>query len=292
MSDAVRAYPNTYFVQGRLVENEPARLQIQDLFLNMGMGGVLPEQPDPSSFRQILDVGCGTGGWLIGLARQYPSISLLVGIDVNKHMLDFARTQVEGQQVSDRVQLQEMDALRSLDFSTSTFDLVNQRFGFSFLRKWEWQRLLNEYRRVCKPGGVIRIVELDLSLKSTSAALNSLLKMTVEAFYHAGHFFTSKGDGVTSQLAPLLEQTRLQNVQRRIYPLEYRTGTLEWQYFSEDMRSLFQTIVPFLRKWTRLTEDYEAIYEQALEEMQLPDFVATTSVVASWGNKPSKDQNK
>jgi hypothetical protein len=33
-------------------------------------------------------------------------------------------------------------------------------------------------------------------------------------------------------------------------------------------------------------EDYEEIYQQALKEMQQPDFVATGTLLTVWGTKP------
>ncbi len=67
--------PSTYIVQGRSNEEELTRLQIQDHLVTIGMGGVLPEQPDPARFQRVLDVGCGTGGWLIEAAKTYYSSS-------------------------------------------------------------------------------------------------------------------------------------------------------------------------------------------------------------------------
>jgi tRNA G46 methylase TrmB len=74
-----RENPNTYFVQDRSSEEEAHRLQVQDRMTTAGMGGVLPEQTDPTIFRRVLDVGCGTGWWLIEAAKTYPSMSLLIG---------------------------------------------------------------------------------------------------------------------------------------------------------------------------------------------------------------------
>ncbi len=47
-------------------------------------------------------------------------------------------------------------------------------------------------------------------------------------------------------------------------------------------------MLPFLRKWTRVPDDYEEIYQQMLSEMQQPDFVATSSYLTARGDKPRK----
>src|SRR6266568_6555358 len=92
-----REHPSTYFVQDRSNLDEMTRLHIQDTMLNTGMGGALPEQPDPTIFQRVLDVGCGTGDWLIEAAKTYPNLSSLVGVDISGKMLDYARTQAEEQ---------------------------------------------------------------------------------------------------------------------------------------------------------------------------------------------------
>jgi hypothetical protein len=72
-------------------------------------------------------------------------------------------------------------------------------------------------------------------------------------------------------------------VETHIYPLKYRAGTPEGQFFVEDMQYFFRTIVPFLQRWTRLPDDYKEIYRQMLREMRQHDFVATWEMHTAWG---------
>jgi ubiquinone/menaquinone biosynthesis C-methylase UbiE len=281
-----REQPSTYFVQDRSNQEELDRLQIQGQLLTASMGGVLPEQPDPTAFLRVLDVGCGTGDWLIELAKTTPTCTRLVGVDVSLKFVEYARARAEAEQVSDRVEFRVMDALRMLEFPSESFDLVNQRFASGWLRTWDWRKLLQEYQRVCRPGGVVRITEPDLAAESTSAALSRLSELFVRAFHHAGNLFTPASDSVPSELARLLSQHGLQQVQTRAYTLEYHAGTLEGQRFFEDLKLIYRTVLPFLRKWTRVPDDFEEIYQQMLREMQQPDFVATMGLLTAWGNVP------
>jgi SAM-dependent methyltransferase len=286
--DPRQEHGGTYFVQDRSNEEELTRVAIQDQMTTAGMGGVLPEQPDPARFRQVLDVGCGTGDWLIEVAKTYPDISRLVGIDVNHKMIEYARTQAEVQQVSDRVEFRLMDALQMLEFPTDYFDLVNQRFGVSYLRTWDWPKLLHEYQRVTRPRGIIRITEATFITESSSPALIRIYELTRNTLYRAGHLFTLDNNGVTSELAGLLKQPGIQNVQTHTHALEYRAGTAEGRLFYEDMRQVFRTALPFYQKWGQAPVDYEAITQQALSEMQQPDFMATWILLTAWGTKPLK----
>jgi hypothetical protein len=74
-------------------------------------------------------------------------------------------------------------------------------------------------------------------------------------------------------------------VQTRVHTLEFRAGTPEGQRFYEDVRLLYRTIVPFFRKWMRLPDDYEEIYQQMLSEVQQPNFIETAVLLTAWGNK-------
>ncbi len=281
-----REYPNTYVVQDRSNTQEMARLLIQDRMLTSGMGGVLPEQPNPASLHSILDIGCGTGGWLLETASTYPTISRLVGIDVSKLMLDHARAEAQTQQLADRVEFHVMDVLRMLEFPEASFDLVNIRLGLSYVRTWDWHKLLEEFQRVALTDGVMRITEADV-IESNSPALTRICAIGLQSLYQAGHFFRPENDGLTSGLADVLRQHGLQDVQTRAHLLEYRASDVPtWQPFYDNIAHMYRTFLPFFRKWTRVPADYETLYQQALQEIQQPDFVAVWKYVTIWGRKP------
>src|ERR1700730_8118778 len=119
-----RENPSTYVVQDRQKEIDIRRLVVENQMINTGLGGVLPEHADPTSFRRVLDVACGSGGWVIDTAQAFPTMSVF-GIDISQQMIEYARAQAQEQHVSDRVELHVMDALLMLEFPNNFFDLVN-----------------------------------------------------------------------------------------------------------------------------------------------------------------------
>ncbi len=273
---------STYFVQDRESLEELERLKIQGQLLTSSMGGVLPEQPDPHIFQRVLDIGCGAGDWVIETARTYPDTSL-VGIDISSRMITYARQEANAQGVTDRVEFQVMDALRMLEFPNESFDLVNLRLGISFLRTWDWPKLLAEFQRVTRIGGVVRITECDM-VDTNSPALTQREGLLMRAFYNAGHFFAQEKDGLTRQLDALLIQHGLRDVHTQTHVLTYRAGTPEGQRFANNMLHGFRTLRGYIQKWARLPEDYDQIAQQALIEMQQPDFVANWRYVTVWAS--------
>ncbi len=195
-------------------EKELTRLAIQDQIATRSMGGVLPEQPDPTLFRSMLDVACGTGAWLIEAAQTYPAMSL-VGIDISPHIIEYARAQAQAHQVNDRVAFHVMDVLLIIALRPASFDLVNLRGGLSFLRTWDWPKLLSELLRVTRPGGIVRVTEVEVIQQSNSPALTQLWEMLLCALYRAGHLFTQESAGLTGQLERLLSQHGCQQVQTK-----------------------------------------------------------------------------
>jgi SAM-dependent methyltransferase len=127
----MREQSSTYFAQQN--NEELRRLALLDQMITAAMGGVLSEQPDPTVFHSVLYIACGSGGWVIEAARQYPSMHL-VGIDISNRMIEYAHRQAPG---NSRVEFQMMDALRPLAFPAASFDLVNLRFLTS-LQNGNW----------------------------------------------------------------------------------------------------------------------------------------------------------
>jgi SAM-dependent methyltransferase len=282
----MRELSSTYFVQDKKKKkDELARLTIQDQMITTAMGGVLTEQADPTVFRRMLDVACGPGGWLIKAAQTYPTIEKLVGIDISQQMIKYARTQAASNHVNDRVEFYVMDALQKLDFPADSFDLVNLRFGLSFLRTWDWPKLVSGLLRVTRPGGIVRLTESEVATQSNSPALTHLCKELQYAFFQASHFFEHENTGLTDRLPLLLNQYGCQSVQTKVYVIECQAGTAEGEICYEDMRLIFQTLQPFIQKWGDTLQNYKAIYRQALDEMRQPDFCVRWNIHTAWGNR-------
>ncbi len=278
---------STYFVQDRSDERELQRLITQDEMLTSCMGGVLPEQSDPTRLREVLDIGCGPGGWAIQTALTYPEMSV-TGIDISSAMVRFARHRAQTHGVQDRVTFAVMDALRMLEFPPNTFDLVNLRLGSSFVRAWDWPKLLSEMERVTRVGGVIRITEAAFITQSSSPSLLSLHQSLLDAMDRAGHLFAPRPEGLTVHIGPLLyKYIRITEVATRDFPLEFRAGTEAGQRFLQDVEHGFQTLRPFLEKWRSgpPIKGYDQVYAQALQEMQSPQFFAIWPLRTVWCEK-------
>ncbi|QBD75005.1 class I SAM-dependent methyltransferase [Ktedonosporobacter rubrisoli] len=280
--------PSTYVVQDRSNQQELERLQIQDQLVTTAMGGVLPEQADPEKFRRILDIGCGPGGWLIETARTYPGISTLVGVDASQSIITAARTKAQAQGLAARVEFHVQDALRMLEFPTSYFDLVNLRFGQSWIRTWDWPRMLSEMQRVCRPGGIVRIVEGELAAENNSPALTRFCQHMVEAFFQAGHLFSQESASVANHLPDLLSRYGCLHVQSHKYSPEFRAGTSAAEAYREDIRFLVYTLRPFLQKRGCLPADYETLSQQVLADLKEPTFQIHGHLFIVWGQAPER----
>ena len=274
---------STYYYQGQAHLREMERLAVQERWLTQSMGGVLAEQDNPMRIQYILDVACGTGGWLIEIAQIYPDILSLTGIDASATMLEYARSQAEAAEVSERVEFHVMDALRPLEFPTQSFDLVNHRLGMSWLRTWDWPRLLQEYRRILKPGGTVRITEVSFCTECSSAAYLQINQYYYRAFYRAGYFFENAADGLIHHLADLLRKHGYADVQTIERPSLVDQTSPMFPLVAADSKLLMQNIKPFLLKWGQLPEDYDLLKERAIEDFQKPDFFIGGITQTAWG---------
>jgi SAM-dependent methyltransferase len=95
----------------------------------------------------VLDVGCGTGNQSIPAARTGATVT---GVDISTNLLEQARERA--QQENLKIQFDEGDA-EQLPYPDAQFDVVLSMFGAMFAPRPE--RVISEFKRVCRPGGLI-----------------------------------------------------------------------------------------------------------------------------------------
>ncbi len=121
---------NTYFIDAESGA-ETARLLNQDRLITRHMGGIFPARLDLSNVLDVLDIGCGPGGWVFEVAFAYPGMNV-VGIDISQTTIEYARAQAKVQ-LLDNASFKVMDATKPLAFPDNSFDFINARFIFSFM---------------------------------------------------------------------------------------------------------------------------------------------------------------
>ena len=103
----------------------------------------------PLNGKKVLDVGCGSGTWLLEFAQWGADPADMAGIDLDESRISRARTRLP---VSD---LQVGNAARQ-PWPNGTFDVVSQFTVFSSVLSASLrERMAAELLRVVKPGGIL-----------------------------------------------------------------------------------------------------------------------------------------
>jgi ubiquinone/menaquinone biosynthesis C-methylase UbiE len=265
---------------------EMARLLSQDHIITKGMGGLFSERSDFSTIHRILDAACGPGGWAIEVAFTYPEIEV-VGFDISQVMIDYAnaRAQVQG---LDNAEFLVMDIQKPLDFPDESFDLVNARF-INFLPTATWPKLMQEFKRITRPGGTIRLTESEWWYFTNSPALESLNAMIIRALKLQGASFTESGrfTGVLPMLGRFLLDAGCASVNYKSHVIDYSFGTEIHEGFRRDAAAVFKLFQPFIvRMGVAEQEEVDQLYERMQFEMLKEDFRGLMLPLTAWGQKP------
>ena len=126
---------------------------------------------------EVLDVGCGTGALTFAIAKN-PRVSRVIGIDLSKAFLDYARSKSD----DPRVQFEQGDA-HKLPFADASFDCCLALLVMSFIT--DPSKAAAEIRRVTRPGGVVATAiwdttggnELNDALSDAAAVIDLNVKL-------------------------------------------------------------------------------------------------------------------
>ncbi|HET9921198.1 MAG TPA: class I SAM-dependent methyltransferase [Ktedonobacteraceae bacterium] len=277
---------NTYFIDAENAA-EMARLTTQDRLTTKGMGGLFPAQSDLSGVRDVLDIACGPGGWVLDVAQAYPDKQVM-GVDISRLMVEYAKAQAREKSLSN-AHFQVMDALKPLGFPDNSFDMVNARFISGFLPRAIWPGFIKETMRITRSGGIICLTESEWNLTNSQAS-EKIMGLLARALQTAGLSFSPDGRhvGITPMLGRLLRDGGCTNVQSKAHMVDFSWGMEGHTSNYQNSMVFFKLIQPFLiNAHVTTKEEVEQLYQQALMEMQSEDFTGIFFFLSAWGNKPS-----
>lgn len=264
---------------------EMARLSRQGQMLTKTIG-IFPTGIDPTPFHNILDLACGPGEWALTLAEAYPHIQV-TGVDIDPLMINYARY-LTVERARPNVQFRCSSILQPLPFPDETFDMINARLLCAFMRPSAWMGLLQECKRLLRPGGIICLTEMERSI-SNSPAQESLNTLFTSALRRAGLSFSVNDNfiAIQPQLRRFLRETGIINIQQQATIVDFSHGEPLHPDMTEDLATVFKVAQPFLLKWQVTTqEEIDRLYPQLLEELAAPDFCGIWWYLSAWGQKP------
>ncbi|KAJ6519979.1 S-adenosyl-L-methionine-dependent methyltransferase [Mycena sanguinolenta] len=121
---------------------------------NWADGGVTPEHS--------LDLGCGTGAWVIDAAKEWPTCDF-VGFDLVDIQIPLKTLPPEYASIAERITWIHGNFLTNkLPFEDDEFDHVHIHAIAQGVPENKWGILFEEVNRVLRPGGVVEIMEDDV----------------------------------------------------------------------------------------------------------------------------------
>lgn len=275
---------------GYLLNTEEAaeitRLLEQDKILTQATGHLIPEEIDISSMEQVLDIGCGPGGWALDVAFTYPHLQVQ-GIDINSTMVNFANARARSQYLNNATFLFK-DARNQFETDDNTIDFVNARTIFVFMDRQSWPSLIAECLRILKPGGILCITEAEVVI-SNSLAMQQLNRFLSQLLYTQGRTFSADGHsfGVAFMLKKLLMNAGFENIRDKAFSLDASYGSYAHYNACKDGELFFQIIKPYLVASGLVEEaEFERLYYEMIIDTLSDDYTCITFGLSAWGQKP------
>jgi ubiquinone/menaquinone biosynthesis C-methylase UbiE len=285
LSESVPFQNKTSYIIDAENAAEMARLMMLATQMTESMGPLFPPQLDVSSIHDVIDIACGPGQWVVEVARTYPHIQAIGG-DISQLMTTYASSLVRD---FPNARFQRMNAQQPIDFPDQTFDVVQARLITAFMRTTEWPSLLNECRRILRPGGTLCLAECESAGVSNSAALEQYNALLVQAMRQTGHCFSPEGNmfGITPLLPRLLEQQGFTNITQRAFALNFSARQKAHEPIYANSRTALKLVQPFLISEKVATQpELDILYERALKDLQSPEFCGQWYFMAISGEKP------
>jgi arsenite methyltransferase len=157
----------------------------------------------------VLDAGCGGGSFLPLLAELVGARGHICALDLAPENIERVDALVENSQFPCAVDTR-VGNLTSLPYEDNRFDAVWCANITQYLTNDELSQMFAEFRRVVRPGGLVAVKEIDLTVNLFSPFDQTMIWRLYDAARH--HIPPMQGGLRTFQLATWLKQDGLINV--------------------------------------------------------------------------------
>ncbi|KAG1047408.1 hypothetical protein G6F46_007903 [Rhizopus delemar] len=198
-------------------DEEQQRLTGQHFAVKELYGGsnLLPSVEKALDFNSeisILDIGCGSGIWVMDMITDYPNCKYY-GCD----MVDTTNKNIRLPQFEFAIG----NVLKGLPYEDNTFDLVHMRLFVFALREDQWPIVIKELVRVAKPGCIVQVTEVDLKMPNEDLGAYHKLLVAIHA--------VCEQRSQNPRIALELEKMMLENTNTEVLQTEYRTCVMNCQ---------------------------------------------------------------
>jgi SAM-dependent methyltransferase len=236
---------------------EANRLDFQHFYLKHVLKSNYLAPLDKERVRSILDVGCGTGRWVIEMARAFPQ-ARVYGIDLE--------WSTPSQKLPPNVSFLQGDVLQGLPFSEHTFDYVHQRLLAMGIPAKRWPFLLQELQRVTAPGGWIELFEGGDTFVNAGPALRLFIEWYRQASKRAGY-----DPAIADRLGNLfqglgLHHVRLETLSVPVGPWGRHEGVM----LQKNLMATFPGLFPLLRQQLNIEEgQFNTVLREINREIEM-----------------------
>ncbi|CAG8560048.1 7142_t:CDS:2 [Paraglomus occultum] len=193
-----------------------------------------PLEEELSLGAKVLDVGCGSGSWVLNMASSYP-LSTFVGIDIAP--LFYGDCPVN-------TAFFQCNVFDGLPFPDNTFDFVRQGFLIVCI-DWEtWKdKVVKELIRVTKPGGYIEIMDVDYPFFQPGNIAQKFNNCVIH-FSDAG-INTNSSENISKVFSGHRNVTIVKQEEKILY-YDSRIGTISLKYEMKGFESMKIFMMPLL----------------------------------------------
>ncbi|CAO3613460.1 unnamed protein product [Cunninghamella echinulata] len=213
--------------------------------------------------KQILQVGCGEGTWCIDVALSNPKWTV-VGMEENKYYDESVH--IPGNPKNMKFIHCTPSLLNALQqLPDQSFDLIDLRCLIMAYTFEEYRQIITECWRLCKLGGYIELIEMDMRMYHSQSSSNMMMGNTIQSLNsEVIHLMESKSldPRLARRLPDLLEEATDTTTGYVSLPIGVWGGRMGVM-FREEVHSLFESVRAYL------TYDDKQVNEKSNQDLEL-----------------------